>query len=373
MLNNTRSSSPFFNPLLNIPPKLPTIPPALPPTANKPATIPAANNGTKILAAMTASATNVSTVNQTAIDTLKKPPFAPSDVNLFMPQTYSTASTPQPAAPRTITETQIKGQLTKTFSTRFGGNTTQINSGMAVFNDATLKKFVPDPRLRAAVAVLKGTPGEAAIDTIKAGTYSKVAFANLPAGVIAAIQPDATGKTKPQLLMNSRYQYEDFRQLAPAMAHESLHQDAANSLPEERINHSIDTMLYGKLMLEDPALATAGTELARRQNTKFMARLNSRDTNGNLRLFTSQGNVYPGGTPLANFGAAFTSAGSDGGTVASTTAGNQTLRKMLKAMTGVDVASPNFNSTTESIIDKNQIMFTPVQLVQLAKILKLKT
>lgn len=374
MLNPIRFSS-NVTPLLNAfsramaqkpstpAPHLPPLPPSI------------ASNGAKILAAMTASATNISTVNQTAINTLKKPPFAPSDVNLFMPQTYSAASTPQPAAPRTITETQIKSQLTKTFSSRFGGNTTQINSGMAVYNDATLKKFVPDPRLRAAVSVLKGTPGEAAIDAIKAGTYSKVAFSSLPSGVIAAIKPDPTGATKPQLLVNNRYQYEDFRQLAPTMAHEALHQDAKDSLREERVNHSIDTMLYGKMILEDPNLATSGTELARRQNTKFMARLNSRDTNGNLRLFTSQGNVYPGGTPLANFGAAFTSTGGDtsGGTVSDTTPGNQTLRRMLKAMTGVDVANPNFDSATESVIDKNQIMFTPVQLVQLAKILKLKT
>lgn len=335
----------------------------------------ATNSGGQVLSAMSLAATNVSTVNQTAIDTLKKPPFAPSDVNLFTPQTYPSATTPKPAAARTISETQIKSQLTKTFSTRFNGNSSQISSGMAVYNDATLKKMVPDPQLRAAVAVLKGTPGEAAIDTIKGGAYSKVSFATLPSGIIAAVQPDSTGKTKPQLLINNRYQYEDFRQLAPSMAHESLHQDTTDSGREERISHSIETMIYGKLLLEDPTLATSGTELARRQNTKFMARLNSRDANGNLRLFTSQGNVYPGGTPLANFGAAFTSKGGDtpGGTVSDSSPGNQTLQKMLKAMTGVNVLNPKFDANTESVVDKNQIMFTPVQLVQLAKILKLKT
>lgn len=327
-----------------------------------------------ILAALCARSTNISAVNQLAVNALKKPPFAPNDVNLFTPQVYSDATALQPAAPKTITETQIKGQLTKTFNTRFNGNPQQISAGMAVYNDPTTKQIVPDMRLRASLAALKGTPGESAINAIKSGAYSNVAFKDLPAGVIAATQNDPTGNTKPQIFFNNRYQYEDFRQLSPAMAHETLHQDATDSAREERINASMDTMVYGKMMLEDPKLANEGTELARRQNTKFMARLNSRDTNGNLRLFTSQGNVYPGGTALANFGAAFSSVGGDtsGGTLSDSSPGNAALRQMLKGVTGVNVNNPNFDSSTEGILDNSQIVFTPTQLVQLAKILKLK-
>jgi hypothetical protein len=69
-----------------------------------------------------------------------------------------------------------------------------------------------------------------------------------------------------------------------------------------------------------------------------MARLNSRDEAGNLRLFESQGNVYPGGTPLENFVAAFPPGGP--------TPGNAHLRSMLEAVTCVFVATPNFDDAT---------------------------
>jgi hypothetical protein len=67
---------------------------------------------------------------------------------------------------------------------------------------------------------------------------------------------------------------------------------------EELIAHALEAMVYGQVITENPSLARSGTELARRNNTLFMARLNSGDAAGELCLLTSQGNVHPGGTPL---------------------------------------------------------------------------
>lgn len=319
------------------------------------------------------SCLNPSYLNQQATDILKRPPFEPTDVNLFTPQTYSAATATVPAAEKPVDEGQIKMQLSQTLLKRFPFNWQEVQNGMALYNDPAIQSKVSDPRLRAALVALKGTPGEAAIDSIKSGKFESVSFKDLPAGVIAAVEPAATPDAKPKMYVNSRYQHEDFRLISPTLVHEALHDDTVNSGREERINHSLETMVYGKMILENPSLASSGTELSRRENTKFMARLNSRDTDGKLRLFTSQGNVYPGGTALSSFGAAFTSVGGDtpGGSVADSSPGNATLQAVLKGVTGVNATSPNFDADTESIIDQNQVMFQPTQLVQLAKILKL--
>jgi hypothetical protein len=50
------------------------------------------------------------------------------------------------------------------------------------------------------------------------------------------------------------------------------------------IANSMDILVYAQILLKDPELATSGTELARNNNTKFMARLNTRDQKGNSLL-----------------------------------------------------------------------------------------
>jgi hypothetical protein len=97
-----------------------------------------------------------------------------------------------------------------------------------------------------------------------------------------------------------------------------------------------------------------------------MALLNSRDAAGRLRVLTSQGNVYPGGTPLAYFAAALGPLGAD-------TPGNTTLQAILKAATKVSLAAQNFDDATVALLDTCQRLFSPSQVLQLAKILKLDT
>lgn len=307
------------------------------------------------------------------LEILKCPPFEPTDHRLFVPQTYTDTPDLVPADVKPVNSTEIKAQLGKTLTFRFPENKTAVQEGMDLLADSQLKALVPDIRLQASLAALKGTPGEAAIDVIKNGAFRSVRFENLPSGIIAASKPDPANRQKPELLFNKQYESEDFRLFSSGFAHEALHQDSIASGREERISHSLDTLVYGKLIEEDPSLAESGTELARRQNTKLMARLNSRDAQGNLRLFTAQGNVYPNGTSLENFAAAFksTDPNSPNGTITDNSPGNDLLKQYLLTMTGTDLDKPDFDAETEQLIDEKQTALTPAEVVRAAQALKL--
>lgn len=312
--------------------------------------------------------------HQDALRLLECMPWAPTDHSLFTPQVYSDTPAMAPAAEMPWTDAGILAQLNKTLTHRFGDDQTALKEALDEFNDAQLKELIPDARLRASVSSLKGTPGEKTLDLIKGGAYRSIRFEELASGIVAATKPDPEGKKKPELLFNKRYQHEDFRLLTPSFVHDPLHSsDNIASGREERISHALDTLMYGKLIQEDPELAASGTELARKENTKYLARLNSRDSSGNLRLFTAQGNVYPEGKSLSNFAAAFTSTAADtpNATIADSSPGNELLKNFLSTMAGADTTNPNFDDATEKLVDAKQTVLTPEELVESAKALKL--
>jgi hypothetical protein len=302
----------------------------------------------------------------TAQNILKKPPFTPTNVSLFSPGLYTGASTTLPAAARTITDSQLKSQLNSTLTKQLNGNSCAAAQTTALFDNAALKATVPNSNLRAALLSLKGTAADSAISTIQSGAFRSVKFGTTPDPTAIAMVIPNTGGQKPDIIVNSKYQYEDFRLLGPILGHETLHQDTAVDKKEELIAHSIDSIVYGQALLTTPTLASSNTELTRRENTKLMARINSRDTNGNVRLTTSTGNVYPGSTVnLANFAANFPSGGTD-------TPGSSNLVAQLKAVTGTTVPSTaGFNDATIALLDNNERALNASQVVQLAKTLQL--
>jgi hypothetical protein len=379
---NTSSSS--FRPVLQ-----PALTPATPSSASSvqadataqrtaapaPAVAPQTSN-TDVLRTMALVSAPQPLTNAQAIAILKKPPFKPTNPNLVSPGLYSGKAMPPAKATKAVTSADMKTQLTSIFKTRFKGNSAKMQAGLAVFNDPKLKKIIPDVRLRASLTSLYGTASQSSIDTIKSGVYSSATFKPWDRGTIAMTMVNTSGPDrKPRIEINSRYQNEDIRTLASMFAHEPLHQDLNRSVAEERIAHSLDTMVYAQFVSEDPSLASKPTELTQRTNSKLMARLNSRDANGNLRIFSSQGNVYPGSkAPLDNFGAAFIDDHLPDPfiTFGPTSPGNAHLAALLKGVTGVSVAHPNFDAKTDAIIDQHQTLFTPVQLVKIMKALSLK-
>jgi hypothetical protein len=257
--------------------------------------------------------------------------------------------------------------LTNTLRKRFKGNETAVDEGLAVYTDPQLTQVVPDVRLRASVAHLKGTSGEPAIDAIKT-VYNNVEFMdNLDQGLLAYVSIPVG--QKPEIKVNSLYQHEDERRFSSILAHESMHEDDQVAALEEEINNSLDPIVYGEQLKTDPTLAHSGTELSRRLNTKLMARLNSRGKDGGLRTYEAQGNVFPGGRPLDCFAHAF-----EGTPDNTTTPGNPTLQAIVKQVTNVSMDHPDFDRTTLDVIDHHQTALSPEDIVNVAEqALKLNT
>ncbi len=316
----------------------------------------------------------------TALDTLKQPPFPPTDVGLFDPGIYSEASPLVPATQNPSGETAMRNKLKSLLEKRFGVGSTQVSEGLATYDAASTKSIVPSARLRAALVSLKGTVGEPAITGALDGTYGKVYFGTpRPCGgcdpVAQVFLP--SGSTKLEIVFNEKYRYEDFRLLAPVMAHEILHRDLLGGKKEGAVIASIQSLVYAQFVLATPSLATSGTALARDNNTELMARINSRDATGKLRLFTSTSGscpdasgIFPGGTCVPNFAALFEPLGD------SANPGSSVLKQMVRNVVGSGVTLPqtvNFDDNTLLLLDNNQKVFTNAQLVRLATILKLDT
>ncbi len=330
------------------------------------------NNTASQLPSLSASrATSVSAsaaISNSAATILKRPPFKPNDVNMFTPSVYPKAKPLAPAPAKTATVSQMKGELTKIFNKRFNGNSAKVKSAVALMDDPTLKKVAPDPKIRAAIVNLKGTMGEPALQSYQRGDFDSVKFATFNDTAIGRSYT-VSNLSRPIARINERYKGEDLRLLSTTVAHEVLHTDPKVSPTEELINGSMDSLMYGKMAVEDPTLARSGTELTRRMNTQLMARLNTRDANGNLSLFTAKGDtIFPGGKKVPNFSTPFDITNASQGTF---TPGNTTLRAMLKNVTGQNTSTANFDSNTLRLLDKTQKVMSQTELVTLAGVLKL--
>lgn len=313
--------------------------------------------------------------------TLKQPPFPPTDVSLFTPDVYSEAPHMVPAAQNPSGETVMRNKLKALLEKRFGVGTTQVSEGLATFDSASTKAIVPSARLRAALVSLKGTVGEPAIDGALDGTYGKIYFGT-PRPCPCVRDPVGqvflpSGSTKLAIVFNEKYQYEDFRILAPDMAHNVLHRDRLGGKKEGAVLASIQSLVYAQFLLQTPSLATSGTALARDANTELMARINSRDATGKLRLFTSTSGscpdacgIYPRGTSVPYFVALFEPLET------SNNPGSSFLKQMVRNIVGTGVTLPetvDFDDNTLQLLDSSQKVFTNAQLVKLAKTLKLDT
>ena len=309
------------------------------------------------------------TPNQQSTLILQRPPFAPTDNSLFSPVLYNSPDL-VPAPQTANDETTLRNELRALLEKRFGTGASQVNEALTLFDGSQAKEKVPHPRLRASFLSLKGTVGEPAIDGVLNGPFDSVTLVpdsvmnNSPAQVRF---PD--GSTVPEMWVNEKFQYEDISALALLLVHESLHQDNLGGGQEELVASAVESLVYGQFLLERPALATSGTELTRRMNSQFLARLNTRDTQGKLRLLEGNGNVYPGSAnTLPFFAAAFDQS------VRSDSPGNPALQQMLGNVVGSGVTVPaaaRFDDATINLLDQNQKLLSPYKLVQLARILKL--
>jgi len=312
---------------------------------------------------------------RTPTSILKGLPFAPTNINLFNPAIYPAARDYAPASKR-MTDRQILKTLKSSLVHRLG--TKKTARAYKLLDNKTLKKVVPDLSLRASVVNLTGTVMEPTIRHYLDGTFSSYTIGPVPGGIfensiaVAGEAPDGTRFA----VLNQKYRQEDFRLLTPITGHEALHSgnipgaNPVTAAKEELVANTIDSEVYLQLLLENPRLARGKTELAQRLNSKAMARINTRDDRtGELRLFESEGTVYPVSTKgqaasaaLDSFGAAFDLSGN-----LFDTPGSTVLDKVLTRLTGTKVRGADFDDETIALLDRDSTHLTPRQLLTVAK------
>ncbi len=174
----------------------------------------------------------------------------------------------------------------------------EIGRVLANFGAADLRAVIPDPHIRAGLAVLVGTLAEGAIATIRSkNPFESVQFAKLPNGVESESVPGDTPGLR-SILISEKHRHEDPRLFAALLAHETLHQDGFDSDTEEAVNDYMLSIVYGQKSLEDPSLPRTFTELTQRLNIFLLALINDRDALGNLRVeICNCTNIFPGSRP----------------------------------------------------------------------------
>ncbi len=156
-----------------------------------------------------------------------------------------------------------------------------------------------DASIELAMVELVGTAGEAVFD---AWTMGRTAIRRLVYGV-----PDSPGRIvgpaasvgASTRVANERYQCEDARLLLPSIVHDVLWSGPGAGHAEETLLHALGAYVHAQLLSRDAALATTGTELARRQNSITITLLNSRQPGSSIvTLVAPDGpGTIPGGAP----------------------------------------------------------------------------
>ncbi len=168
------------------------------------------------------------------------------------------------------------------------------------FDDGGLAARVAPPGVRAALCTLTGTAAQPALDAFLAGDgpVQRLGLAALPAtpGRVVGDDPGGDRETR---VVNARYAAEHPALVAPSLAHALLHHDHGASNAEEAVLHGLLAAVHVELVARQPALADAGTELARRQSSLAITLLNARSP-GSWRASIrcpDAPNTIPGGNP----------------------------------------------------------------------------
>ena len=302
-----------------------------------------------------------------ALEILRRPPFPPRDPGMFLRSLYPDTPEEKTAPGPGLNAAQARALLAETLGRR-GLPAADAAATVALFDDAAVGRLIPTPTLRAALLLLRGTAGDAAIAAVTApgGAFTGVSLGQLPAFAAGSPALIEGRGARGQIVFADWTAGEDPRALASALAHESLHHDPDVDSKEEAICSAIEAVIHGQLLLESPELAKAGTRMARYNNTRLLERLNSRDATGKLRVVTSTGFTLPRSQVGYGFAIEYYEP------FTRNTPGSATLGAMLQAVTGMAApAAPTFDNPTVELLDAQQTALSPPQLVSLAEALQL--
>ena len=142
-------------------------------------------------------------------------------------------------------------------------------------------EIVPHPKIRAALAALRGTFAEPAIDSLFTENNCTeqpaelVAFQPPPGGenLVAQVTHSLEGQRIVSLL--PELESERFEHLMPILVHEAIHCDERAGVVEEVAAVGFDTFFYVQLIAMDSSLVGTGTRLARDLSLNAIAFINS--------------------------------------------------------------------------------------------------
>jgi hypothetical protein len=259
-----------------------------------------------------------------------------------------------------------------------------VKKGIDLYNDPETFLKISSPSLRAAFVALLDTAGDPAIGYLLNATTSSgnpkvvlIRFSKFPENrsntIGMAIPGQFDDPEQMTIEINEKFQAENPFLFTDTIAHEALHNDNSNSIVEEEINYTFDTLVYLELLAYYPELAHSGTWLSRWMNTNALSRLNS-GAGTELGLYNTNGNqpIWPGSDKVtSSFDERFVdNPGRD-----SVNPGNDLLRQYLERIREQDSQLPaeiNFSVETLQWISDNQAELTPEELIAAANALKLE-
>jgi hypothetical protein len=156
-----------------------------------------------------------------------------------------------------------------------------------------------DVGVRAALLGLTGTVAEPLLDAfLRSDTPVEQLSYGTPASPGRVVGPGDDGDTRVRFV-NDRYRAEHPALLALSLTHDLLWRGPGASQCEEATLHALGAMTHVQLLSRCPALASTGTELARRQNSLAITLLNSRRPGSpDIALIAPEGpGTIPGGAP----------------------------------------------------------------------------
>jgi hypothetical protein len=245
------------------------------------------------------------TAKQIANKVLKLDPRKPSKINLFTSTfsnsaqgLYPQGSAMHPSSAPDLTTAQARSKLKTYLQEQFPGDSSQVNSGLALFDSQKAKSMIPDPTLRAGFVAMRGTLFQPTINYfLNSGRFLSMNYGPLPSA--ATIANSSGGDSKRIITFNDRCAREDFRYLVETVGHEILHHDAPNSGAEEVINKALSGMSHLQVLSKHPELAYTGTELARQDSTQAFLFLNSHEHGSpDSEIFAPTGTGVAPGSPF---------------------------------------------------------------------------
>lgn len=208
--------------------------------------------------------------------------FRPTDADFFHSTMYTGASA-EIVADGTPTDEQVTAELTAFLDEKMARgllNPSRRDAALRLYDNPDNRIRIPNHNLRAAIASLRGTLAEEAVDAFLGNAnvtgmpYTYIDFApTSDAAVIADTTMTSQGRL--EIRIKPTFSGEHFAALSAVLAHESVHQDSNFKIQEEIIANMIGDIVYAQQIDLDPTIASEGTSLVKTLNTQQIALVNS--------------------------------------------------------------------------------------------------